>query len=235
MLGVLGRKGLKPVSLLVAVFGVMAQPAAAEVKPPEWWHFAEARVLLPTASPLAPQFVRLNTTTRMGPDYPGLGQAVVRGGAVWKLAPWLSIGANLAHSGSQAAAGNWTQDTRLELDPMLSWRLDDWTLLSRQRLGHRWMTSGNQVRYRHRVKMTYQPDPQGLGAWLMEELFVNLTGARFDQNWVAVGTIFPLYPSANLELGLGLRSVPSANGWAHTPFLMTALQLSGSVTPPEVD
>jgi len=209
--------------LALSVF--MASPAHAL----EAWTSYEVRMPFDDAASPGPHWVKLANDLRYGPNYPGIGQVLVRVGPVWEVNPSLTVATHFTTNAERAWQKPFSPEVRLELEPTFRWRWGDFRVSDRLRLERRIFQTESRWRVRNRVQFNYQPDDWTWAPFIWEEAFIE--DGQFNQNRVSLGVSLPAGPNASLRVGYLLRSREDAGTWDQTHALSLGFTFSPAVDP----
>lgn len=213
------------------IWGLLALPLF--VSPPahalEAWASFEVRMPFDDPASPGPHWVKLANDLRYGPNYPGIGQVLVRVGPVWEVHPALTLATHVTTNAERQWQQEFTPEIRLELEPTARWRWGDVRASDRVRLERRIFVDEARWRLRNRVQLNFQPDDWTWAPFLWEETF--LEDGRFNQNRVSVGVSLPAGKQASYRLGYLLRSRENGGDWVHTHALSLGFTFSPAVDP----
>jgi len=210
---------------LTALFGLVTTPAHAL----EAWTSYEVRMPFDDAASPGPHWVKLANDLRYGPNYPGIGQVLVRVGPVWEVNPALTVATHFTTNTERQWQKPFSQELRLELEPTVRWRWGDVRASDRLRLERRMFFTESRWRLRNRVQLNYQPDSWSWAPFLWNEVF--LEDGVFNQNRASVGVSLPVGTQASFRVGYLLRSREGNTSWDHTHALSMGFTFSPAVDP----
>ncbi|MNR75595.1 hypothetical protein D3C86_558550 [compost metagenome] len=210
---------------LMALSCLMATPAHAL----EAWTSYEVRMPFDDAASPGPHWVKLANDLRYGPNYPGIGQVLVRVGPVWEVHPALTVATHFTTNAERQWQKPFSQELRLELEPTARWRWGDVRASDRLRLERRMFFTESRWRLRNRVQFNYQPDSWSWAPFIWNEVF--LEDGAFNQNRASVGVSLPVGKQASFRIGYLLRSREGSADWDHTHALSMGFTFSPVVDP----
>jgi hypothetical protein len=195
----------------------------------EAWTSYEVRVPFDDTASLWPHWVRIANDFRYGPDYPGIGQALLRVGPIWEPHPALSLATHFTSSVEQGDPGRFSQEFRAELEPTLRWRWGNVQGNDRVRIERRMFPESARWRVRNRLQFSYQPAAWSWVPFVSEEAFWE--DGVYNQNRFSVGASLPSGPHARLTLGYMLRTKGSGPSWDQTHALTFGFTFSPVIDP----
>lgn len=206
-------------SLWIAIAGfvlgaLVTRPAQADG---EAWIWIENRVPIVRAN--TPRFPRVDWRTlsdlRVNTRSKGLAQAFLRTGPLFFPTDFLFVATHGTIYTERLATGAHEQEARLELEPNVFGRIGDFTFNERSRGEYRYRESGVRWRYRNQLRVNYAPIGARWIPFFWDEVFVDLSGAGFNQNRFQVGLARMLDATTRLDVGYMIRSREEPTGWGH--------------------
>lgn len=182
----------------------------------ELWLWSEMRIPVATAEefPVRTTF-RLFNDTRFSGRRDGLHQVFLRFGPMFEVTPWLLLALNATVYADHLASGAFDEERRAELEPTVHWRWGDLAFTDRNRLEYRWRDTGDAVRYRNQLRVSYAPPERRIFPFVWNEALILLNEEGFNQNRLTAGLTAALSPTTRLEAGYMFRSREELGTWFH--------------------
>lgn len=208
--------------VVVLLFLVLGTTTRADADT-EGWTWLEYRQPIATSPSVS---LRLLTDTRFAARTDGLSDAFLRVGPLFDLAPWILVavhGTAIAHN----VGGEFQQELRAEIEPLLRFRVASLRVSDRNRLEVRRFPDDTRLRYRNLLRLEHDITGPWLGA-LSNEVLFDLSGDGFQQNRAFVGVGFRFGPTGQrIELSYMFRSRNVMDAWTHDHAAVLHLVLIG--------
>lgn len=150
----------------------------------------------------------------------GLQQMTARFGPTYAPNTWLTLGFN------GYVAQTWNQDVRLEFQPEVGGRLNDYlTVNDRNRLSVRVMDSavGNRWNYANELRLNLDHGCDW-SPFVSDEVFVGLSNSDgISQNRLVLGMNYKLNANNNVDFGYMLRSNNNTTSWSQDHMLVLSV------------
>jgi hypothetical protein len=173
-----------------------------------YWSQYEARVPLYQVNSFWPKQLRLFTDNRYYASTANFRLSQFRIGTIWSPTSYLNLALNAFTQVNTQSPPN---EYAIEFEPSLKWSTGDYYWADRVRLDRRFLPTSAFWRFRHQLRLSYQPKQWFLTPFTSEELFLNLSMGTFIQNRFIMGTSFKYNKSTRFDVGLMLRTQSNNN------------------------